>query len=257
MDLPHRGRRVLAKKKQFRETILFVHHFGGNRASVKRHQDFVADLGFDSVSFDLSFWFDPQKFPIPLLKHSQPLLRDRWQKQIAEMLTAISGPKIVYSFSFSSNLAAVVMAQSFSNDIVAWIADGGPFLMPLRCFWNYFTFIEPTRFLPLKLLKLALGFNSLQFWNLKKELHSALEKLPEELAVLSIRSWQDRLVPIAAIDEAFSGPHAFRFETLTLPEADHINGFEKFPAEYKPRIAKFLSEHAHHLSDSHTFASHH
>jgi pimeloyl-ACP methyl ester carboxylesterase len=239
-ELPFHGRWLRAKRKQFLETVIFVHHFGGNRTSVKPHQDFLADLGFDSVAFTLSHRSWPGPLKNTLLNDVHYKLRHRWQNEIAAILQAVPGPKILFSFSFPSAPAIMAVAERRVPDIQAWICDGGPFLSPLTCFWNYFKFADPT---PLwkRGPRMLLGMTSLEFWNLGPELHEALDRLPHDFPVLSIRAWQDQLVPISAIDEAFSGHHNLKLETLTLPEGGHIDGLKRFPEEYKPRVARFLN----------------
>lgn len=244
MTLPHNGILVSAARRKFQETIVLVHHFGGNRASMKRYQDYLAELGFDSVAFTLGMPHRPKILKGSLAEEIRPRLRSRWEKEISEVLDAVPGSKIVYSFSFPSSAAAIAMSLRPKDEIRAWICDGGPFLMPLTCFWNYFTKHDVTPRLWRRGARIALGFASLQFWSLAADLRKALNKFPKDFPVLSIRSWQDPLVPIAAIDEAFEGHKQLRLETLTLPEAGHVDGFIRFPGDYKPRLSQFLTLYA-------------
>jgi pimeloyl-ACP methyl ester carboxylesterase len=243
-SLPLDARYVRSPKKAYAETVVFVHHYGGNRASVKRHQDFVSDLGFDSVAFTMT-----QPYGLSWLK-STPLseirlaLRERWEHDITNVLNSVRGQKIVYSFSFPSAPAVGSIGLRGARDVSAWICDGGPFLMPVRCMWNYYTHIEPVRALWLRSARVALGVTAMGMWRMEEYVHAALKKLPNDFPVLSIRSWKDPLVPIAAIDEAFAVPHMLRLESLTLPEAGHINGLQQFPEDYKPRVAQFLNRYA-------------
>jgi len=218
-----------------------VHHFGGNRASVKLHQDFLSDIGLDSVAFTLTMPQLPSLLKKTLLNDVHFKLRERWQKDISEILEAVKGPKIVYSFSFPSAPAVISIAERKAKDIRGWICDGGPFLMPLTCFWNYYKHIEPTP-IWLRPTRVAIGVASLNFLTLPEDLKKAVSALPNQFPVLSIRSWQDPLVPIEAIDQVFDGHKQLKFETLTLPEAGHIDGLQKFPEEYKPRVAKFINQ---------------
>ncbi|MGE0762389.1 MAG: hypothetical protein AB7N80_03825 [Bdellovibrionales bacterium] len=255
--LPGKGRYSRAKQKRFQETAVFVHHYGGHAASVKPHQDFLNDLGMDSVAFTLSNGHRLgllNKIDKPVLKDAHLLLRKRWINEITDVLNAVPGPKIVYSFSFPS--APALISMSARKDVRAWICDGGPFLMLLTCLWNYFTHIEPTP-IWLRPTRVSLSAASLEVWDLAEDLHSALNKLPQNFPVLSIRAWQDQLVPIEAIDKVFSGNNSgLHLETLTLPEAGHIDGLQRFPEEYKPRVAKFLNQYATTLNASHEIPAH-
>jgi pimeloyl-ACP methyl ester carboxylesterase len=246
--LPLDGRWHCTPKREFEEVVVFVHHYGGNRSSVKKHADFVSALGFDSVCFTLGAPYRPgwiKRTPLGDIRYG---LRQRWETEIGRILDAIPRPKIIYSFSFPSIPAACALAEREAQDVRAWICDGGPFLMPVQCFWNYYTHHERTPALWLRTARVAAGVAALGMWNLKEDLYQALEKLPANFPVLSVRYWQDQLVPIAAIDEAFSGNHRLKLETLTLPEGDHIEGLQNHPAEYKPRVAQFLKKIAHPLS---------
>jgi pimeloyl-ACP methyl ester carboxylesterase len=253
MLLPHQGILVPAQERKFDETIILIHHFGGNRASMKRYQDYLQELGFDSVAFTLGMPYRPDFIKGTLAEEIRPRLRSRWQKEITEILDAVPGPKIVYSFSFPSAAAAVSMAGRTLNEIRAWVCDGGPFLMPLTCFWNYFTHYDATPRLWRRAARVAMGIASLEFWSLAADLRHSLNRFRPEFPILSIRSWQDPLVPIAAIDVVFKSHKQLHLETLTLPEAGHIDGFLRFPSDYKPRLAQFLSQHARthgHSTDS-------
>ncbi len=243
-QLPYEGRYFRAPHKSFQETVIFVHHYGGNRSSVRKHQEFLSDLGFDTVSFTLSQPARPQFLEGFLLNELKPGLRERWTEEILKVIQCVPGKKILYTFSFPSAATAIAMAKSESHDIQAWIADGGPFLMPLTCFWNYYTHIEKTPALWRRIARVGLGAVSLGMLRLKDELSAALSRLPKGFPVLSIRSWQDPLVPISAIDEAFVGQSHIHLETLTLAEAGHIDGLLRFPEEYKPRVEKFLNRYA-------------
>lgn len=242
--LPLDGRWHCTPKREFEETVVFVHHYGGNRASTKKHADFVSALGFDSVCFTLGTPYRPDWLKGTPLGELRLGLRERWKNEIGRVLDAIPRPKIVYSFSFPSAPAAAAMAERNAEDVRAWICDGGPFLMPIQCFWNYYTHHEPTKALWLRSARVAAGMAALGMWSLKDDLHKALEKLPPGFPALSIRYWQDQLVPIAAIDEAFAGNHRLKLETLTLPEGGHLEGLQRHPEEFKPRVAQFLKRHA-------------
>src|SRR5262245_31645992 len=95
--LPLDGRWVCSSKRQFEETIVFVHHYGGNRTNVKKHQEFVADLGFDSVAFTLTFPYRPGWLKHTPMGHLYWGVRDRWQQEIGQIIDAVPRQKIIYS----------------------------------------------------------------------------------------------------------------------------------------------------------------
>lgn len=245
-ELPGDGRLHRAKIRRFEETVVLVHHYGGNRATVNAHREFLHDLGFDCATFSLSQGHRLKilnKVNAPIVKDVHVRQRQRWVQQIHEVLNALEGPKIVYSFSFPSAPALEALSDRSNGEIRAWICDGGPFLMLLTCFWNYFSKIEPTP-LVLRPTRVSIAAAGLEAWSLEADLKRALQALPNQFPILSIRAWQDPLVPIAAIDQVFSGQNQIHLETLTLPEAGHIDGLQRFPDDYKPRVAKFLNHYA-------------
>lgn len=242
--LPHSGVWLRAPERHFEEVALFVHHYEGHRASVRKHQEFLAELGMDSVAFTLSFPQTPKWLSkVAHIENYYYQLRNRWSEEISDMLKAIPAPKILYTFSFPSAPALQALAEMQSrSQIRTWICDGGPFLMNFKCFWNYYTKHEKVKNPLFSASRLALGLFGLQTWSLATDLKLALQQLPEGFPILSIRSWQDPLVPIEAIDAVFRGQSHLQLETLTLPEAGHIDGLQRFPLDYKPRVEKFLRQ---------------
>ena len=49
--LPFEGEWGRARERKFRETIVFVHHFGGSKRTVLRHVKMANDLGFDTAIY--------------------------------------------------------------------------------------------------------------------------------------------------------------------------------------------------------------
>jgi len=244
------GRKVAAKTRRFRETVLFFPWLHGTESQLASHQSFVAELGFDSIAFKLSGTTNRIWQRIPLLKKVDFHLRQLWQEEVLAAMREVSGPKILYSFSLPSTAVAEALAQVGCRDISAWICDGGPFFELPKCMWNYYTYVEPEKFLPKKLAQITLGLQAVGYPRLVSEVSSALRQLPDGFPVLSVRAWQDRLVPISAIEQVFEGKSNLHLESLTLPEADHLRGLQDFPNDYKPSVSRFLNETSERLSTS-------
>lgn len=227
--------------RRFEETVVFVHHFGGTRLSSKRHQDFVNELGFDCVAFDLPYQ-NPKRFP----KSKQTLrdlargFRHAWADQIEEVLDSIEGPKILFSFSMPGGATLEAISRRQSRDISSWVCEGGPFLSVAQCYWNYMNRFYPSLWLPLKASAVAACFLSMGIYNYKRDVKRYFQELPSGFPALSIRAWQDKLVPISAIDSFFSHQNHLELEILSVPEADHLEGLREYPEDYKPRLSKFL-----------------
>lgn len=254
MDGPHNARFLSASEKKFSDLIVFVHHFGGHRGSAYPHQKFVAELGFDSVAFDL-LYHDRKRTPLKPQSMIDAIegFRHKWARQITDVLDAWEGPKVIYSFSMPSSAAAEAIASRQAKDISGWICEGGPFLQNIRCFWNYFSKAQPVKNRILRAAYTATTLAMIGNYKLPRDLKKNLSEFPNRFPVLSIRAWQDQLVPISAIDEVFTEHSHLNLQILSLPESLHIQGLSHAPNEYKPRVQKFLTEIAknHPLGASH------
>ncbi len=247
--LPYDGYYVLPKNQVAfdtgnikKPTILFVHHWGGQRSSSRPYMDFVSSLGFKSASFSQSFH---SKKTLRLRSNIFPDvfkgLRYVWAQEIHEMLDAIEGDKIIYSFSHPSTAALKVIGERKAHDIKAWVCDGGPFLELHQCYRNYFTHQIQLDNFAVKEAAVLGSYFLFGAWNLKADLTAAFEGFPQGFPVLNIRGWQDELVPPSAIDAVFKLTDRLQLELLSLPDAGHIDGFKKCKHEYTTRVAQFLN----------------
>lgn len=239
--LPHQGELFHAKNKKFAPTIVFVHHVGGSKATVKRHQQFVGELGFDSVSFNLSFHTVATSQRLPITNDFRFGVLEVWTEELHQVLTALPGKKIVYSFSMPSAAAAAAIAQRNATDVIGWITEGGPFVQLLKCSWNFFAFHKEIGN-PLIKSALAVGlYAALKGEKMAQTIRNSIHALPAQFPVLSIRCWQDRLVPMDAIDGAFIDGDQLDLQIFSLPDGDHLQGLSSAPEDYKPRVAQFLT----------------
>lgn len=231
-----------APDKQFKETVVFVHHFGGSVLTSKRHQQYYNGLGFDCVAFDMPY-HDLERTPLKR-KTAQDFvrgIRHAWADRIEDVLRSIDGPIIVHSFSMVGGSALEAMARTRGKNITAWIGEGGPFLQVNACYWNYMNRFHKEAWAPVRLAGVAGSFLAMGIYNYKAHVKGYFRLIPNRLPILSIRAWQDELVPISAIDEFFEQGENLNLEILSLPEADHLQGLKEFPEDYKPRLEKFLS----------------
>lgn len=245
IELPYEGFILEPSNLRFKETIVFTHHWGGQKNSPRAHMDYVASLGFRSISFSQSFHSPKSLRPrVDLLPQAFGGLRHVWAQELSEILDLTEGDKILFSFSMPSGSALMSLGDRNAKDIKAWICDGGPFLKPHTCYWNYFKYQKPIKNWILResaVLGSYLLFGNLGF---KKDAQKAFSKLPSQFPILSIRGWQDPLVPPSAIEELFSLAPEANVEVLSLPEAGHIDGLKKSPNEYKTRVKRFLEKTA-------------
>ncbi len=237
--LPFDAELMRARDRRFEDTVVFVHHFGGSRRTVLRHLRLVNDLGFDGVRFDLIFNKTRPQDQLPITGDFRFGVRHVWSGQIESILNAIPGRKILYSFSLPSSCALQAIAKRRALDISGLICDGGPFLNLSRCIWNLY---EQEYKVKSRVLRAGFTGASMLLWGsgFKEQMRRTLQGIPRDFPVLSIRGWQDTLVPVSAIEDFFSMQDHLDLEVLALPEARHLKGLRDFPGEYVPRVESFL-----------------
>lgn len=278
--LPFDGELSPAKHKQFIETVVFVHHFGGSKATLLRHSRLLNELGFDTVRFNLSLNQAPL-CTLPVTADFHFGVRYVWKEQIESILNSVSGKKIVYSFSMPSNSAFAAIAERRARDITAWICDGGPFLDLVRSTWNLYKHQYRVNSRLLRGLFTALSMGLYGF-GIERELAAQFASLPRRdthgFPVLSFRGGKDPLVSPSAIDTFFSyrsGPSgrpgrsgrsengvgvpaaqttnrehshheasSLALRTCLLPDAGHLDGLKRFPDPYTAELLSFLEAHA-------------
>ncbi len=238
-ELPFDAQILPAATKRFRETIVFVHHFGGSQRTVLRHIKLVNTLGFDAVRFNLKFNDLKLGQALPIASNLRFGASYVWADQIEAILNSIPGRKIIYSFSMPSLGALGAIAHRKASDIAGWVCDGGPFLQLLRCTWNLLTeeYSIDNRF------KRALysGLAYFLFGGVEISVPGWMQSLPDKFPVLSIRGEKDPLVPISAIEDVFDFNEKIELQRLSLPDGSHLNGLKKFPDSYDPVVRAFLT----------------
>ncbi len=246
-SLPCDGEYFPSPHKKYREVVILVHHFGGNKHTLKRHQQFYNDLGFDCVGFNLSFQniHNLNKWPLTADFKFGP--RAVWVEEVERILNAVSGPKIIVSFSFPSIAVAQAIARRWASDIRAWMTEGGPFVQVWRCYWNYVGIEMKIKNPVLRASLATLSYEILAGAKVEADLRDALQKFPAGFPILSIRGWQDPLVPLSALEAAFNEPYKSSLQTLSLPHSGHIDGIKRDAEEYKGSIETFLKKYSTHV----------
>lgn len=245
MELPHGGLHFRSPEKKFEPVIVFVHHFGGNRSSTRRHVELVNKLGFDAVTFNLSFnsapkWKGPLHDFVRLgrlaLKTDFPV---KWAKEIEDVLNSLTGEKIIYSFSSISAAVIKVISERPSKDIKAWICDGGPFLFIYPAFIRYQKYIAGA---PLWAQPIGAAFAYALFggFSYNRRLKKWLGRFPLGFPILSIRAGADVLVPPEAIEAVFDLNRQLNLKVLSLPGVAHLEGLKTAPLEYQGSLQEFL-----------------
>lgn len=238
--LPSRGDWHLSSEKKYKETVLLVPFFGAKKKNLQRHIEFLNELGYDCVVFDLrDEWH--QVATNVLSSRNAFGLKHVWADQVEGLLNEIAGPKIVFSFSNPSASAIEAIARRRAIDIKGLICDGGPSAQLWHSMINFFTHETPLPTFPVKAF--AAGLTAF-LWHPRflKVIHDDLVKFPQNFRVLSIRGWKDPLITPKMIDQIFEPHKQLDWQKLGLPEAAHLNGLKDFPEEYKPPVEKFLRE---------------
>lgn len=240
-SLPHNGSWHYAQDQRYEETIVFVHHFGGSPKALRRHVEMVNSLGFNAVTFQNIFNELKLPAPLPISPKMDFGIFAVWRDQIESVLNTISGKKIVYSFSNLCFSAIAAVGERHASDISGIVCDSGPARDIIRSWWNLVgekykikNFFLKTAMLPIGYLFIGLSF--------KENIPKVLRALPDNLPVLSIRGWQDHLVPYEEIEAFFDQQDHLDLRVLSLPKGGHLDGLKQFPDEYLPAVKEFLEK---------------
>lgn len=237
-QLPFHGELHKAPKKLFQETILLVPFYGARKASLKRHVEFLNELGYDVLNYEI--YKDSRNLSQKLVSSNELMgVKHIWADQVEAMLNSVPGKKIIFSFSNPSASAIEATVRRNATDVAGLICDSGPSGDLLSSMINYFTHEEPIAFFPLKWAAAA----AMTFlWSPKfiEAIHADLEKLPQGFKVLSIRGWKDKLIPAHLIDQVFEPHLKLEWQKLSLPQAGHLNGLRDFREEYESPVRLFL-----------------
>lgn len=245
MKYPDQGEIFKAKEKKSDHLIFFAHFFQGHKKALKRHIEFVNELGYDCYAFNLK---DSPKdhYYVPYSHVSKKFgMKHALADQIEEHLNFLTEykTKIIYAFSNVAGCAIEVLARRFqsgSHDIVALIADSGPGKSFFKASYKLLQYQIGVKSFPLKLAGtplVAFGWSPALHDDIEKD----LQKLPLHFPVLSIRGWRDLLISPKSIDAIFEKQNHLDWKKLPLPEAGHLNGLRDFPSEYRPGVENFLN----------------
>ncbi|MFN7825640.1 MAG: hypothetical protein ACK5P6_09785 [Pseudobdellovibrionaceae bacterium] len=242
MKLPFHGDLLRAPHKKYQETVVLVHFYGARKSSLKRHIEWLNEIGYDCVFFEL---LDTPKKVKTFLFSSQLNfgIKNIWTDQIEAILNTIPGKKIIFSFSNPSAAAIAAIVRRGAFDISALICEGGPSGDLWKSFYNYFTYEQPLKFYPL-IAGAATLTNILWHPHSNEQLQHAVAQLPQSFPILSIRGWKDPLISPQMIDKVFEKHSHLDWQKLSLPLGGHLNGLKDFPHEYKPAVEQFMKEHA-------------
>jgi hypothetical protein len=239
LSLPFNGELYPAAEKKFNETVVLVPFFGATKSMLRRHADFVNNLGYDAVIFALkSIDVSAPKFTL-FSSNRLVGIKHIWADQIEAILNFIPGKKIIFAFSNPSASAIEAIVNRHAADVTGLICDSGPSGNLLSSMYNYFSHHDPIKWIPVRAaaaFAMTIGWSP-QFHSI---VHDDLKDLPKGFRILSIRGWKDNIIPAHDIDKIFEPHLNIDWQRLSLPQAGHLNGLKDYPEEYENPVAEFL-----------------
>ncbi len=243
---PDEGELFKATQRKSDTLIFFAHFFQGHKKALRRHIEYVNEIGYDAYVFNLK---DSVKdhYYLPYSHVTKKFgMKHALADQIEEHFQLLSDykTKIIFAFSNVAGCCIEFMARHFTtghSDIKAMICDSGPGLNFIYSSFQLLEYQMGVKFLPLKILctpVVALGWAP----SLHKDIKKDLEKFPKGFPLLSIRGWKDPMISPKHIDEIFENLPNLNWKKCGLPQAGHLNGLRDFPSEYKPAVESFLNE---------------
>jgi hypothetical protein len=221
-------------------TIVLVPFFGGKRVHLKKHIEFLEQLGYPTYFVELNFEMLPFVLkPFSAINNGFGMKR-LWADHIEKCLNQIPGKKIIFSFSNPSAGAIEAISRRNGHDIVGLICDGGPTGELFKSILNYYEHEKPMPFLPLKYLASFISTH-LMTLNPKEFCFADLKKFPPFIPILSIRGWKDPLISPKQIDMIFEPHHQLNWSKLSLPQGGHLDGLKNFRNEYVKGVQDFLN----------------
>ncbi len=241
MIYPDDGELFNAQEKKSDHLIFFAHFYGGNKKVLRRHIEFVNELGFDAYVFNLHDEFN-EHYYVPYSEVSEKFgMKHALADQIEEHLDLLPEykSKIIFAFSNIAGCAIEAMARRDISDIAAMICDSGPgvgFIM------SAYRFLGEQFKLKSPVLKFFATPLFILCWSKERQtdVPEDLKKLPANFKILSIRGWKDSLITPKDIDAIFEPCKNIQWTKLALPEAQHLTGLRDYPNEYRSGVENFL-----------------
>jgi hypothetical protein len=225
--------------------IVIVPFYRAPVGAPKRHIQLFEQLGYSGYRINLQD--DPWMFTKKSLfsKTGAYGAKSVWADQIELILNSIPGQKIVFCFSNPSSSTIEAIGRRQATDIAGLICDSGP----AGFFWSSALNLFREKTAKKSFLVGNIFFGSLyatlteKLWSLDilSSLKTDLKKFPDKFKILSIRGWKDHLISPDSIDAVFADATQLNVIKLSLPDAGHLDGLKKSPAEYQQGLKNFLN----------------
>ena len=241
---PYEGELFLPQEQKFKEIIIFTHHYGGHKKQLRRHVEFVNQIGFRAFVFNLF----PQPFSNSFALLKKPYfyfapLQIQWKKQILKVAKLFPNePKIFFSFSFSCNVTSQLVSKIPHTRAI--IFDGGPFAQRIKNPWKYLSHQEVISNPILRALMIIPWNFFCGLYSLKFKINRSMKKWKKGFPVLSYQCAQDKLVPPETINALLKPHHHLKTQVVSLSKAQHLQGMKLQPEEYQKALKNFLVQNA-------------
>lgn len=236
---PHEGEMFEPSNQKFEEVVIFVHYYGGHKKNLKKHIQFVNDLGFRAFVFNL--FPQPFKGSSSILKNPRfyfSRLGQRWIQEISEVVKLIPDKKIFFCFSFSCNTISLLLPKI--SQVQAVVFDGGPFAQPFKNSWLYLSHQERVHNIFLRFLTVFFWILLFGLLNLKSKIKKSLSQLPQGFPVLSFQGLSDKLVPPSSIQNILHPQTHLNLTEVQLEKTQHLQGIKSQSDVYQNHLKNFL-----------------
>jgi fermentation-respiration switch protein FrsA (DUF1100 family) len=237
---PHAGRFWPARGTARPPIVVFIHHFGGDATTTRRHVRFVNALGFDALTFSASHNHQhPGHFVFPRTRKGRWGLRHLWAEEILDLVESLDRPFVYYSFSSLSNSVVEAIAHGERKPI-GWICDGGPFVMTWDRLNGYVRHIVGIENQVLRFATTTMSYLSWNSWSLARELKDGLDNFPVHLPVLCFVGEKDPLVPAEMTRAVFKLSARVLPKIVAIPDGAHLDGLKNHREIYAQPLRDFL-----------------
>ncbi|MBK9294259.1 MAG: hypothetical protein IPM57_07420 [Oligoflexia bacterium] len=234
------------KDSQLRAAVVLIHNFGGSQDQFSKHIGLFNNLGFDVVSFDLS-WHKNGKHRIFFKR-----LRSAWAEEIESAFREILKTRVqIIPFTFSGigvcTIDAAINILKAKRDVAnvaiqKMIFDSGPFDHTEKCVDNMlYHYYEIKNSLLRDAMTKFMTFN----WDPQNsettiKRFGQLNEIYPDMSVLSLQGKLDKIVPYEFIQSCFNRSGLKNVTQVLFDTGGHLTSLKEEPEKYKNVVTTFL-----------------
>jgi pimeloyl-ACP methyl ester carboxylesterase len=221
--------------------IVILHNFAGTEDNFSKHVELLNDLGYDVVTFDLSWHKHGGR------KIFAGFIRQAWSKEVTDAYHEIIKVRPIIPFSFSGPSfcaidAVAAIIENHPDKIKAMIFDSGPFENYHQCIKNMLSLYYKikSKFIVNTLATgLFLAWDPITSKTTSRKFQKIFSTKPS-LPILSLQGAQDLVIPMKYIQDLFSSAHPQNFKQVIFDKGSHLTSLKEEPEKYKQTLQKFL-----------------